>query len=288
VLTAVNVYGVRATARVAALIVTVVLTCLAVAVVSIHAGDADWARVGAPIDAGALGILQAAGFLFFAFAGYARIATLGEEVRDPRRTIPRAIVVALLITLAVYAVVTASALAAVGPEALATSTAPLATAVAAGGSDGAAQVTRIGAVVASLGVLLSLLAGIGRTSFAMASERDLPSWLGAVHPRSRTPYRSEIVIGSIVCVIVAVADLRDAIGFSSFAILVYYAIANAAAITLSKEERRFPRPIAFAGLAGCMVLAFTLPLSSVIVASAILVVGLLARWAVRRLASSRG
>jgi APA family basic amino acid/polyamine antiporter len=282
VLTVVNVYSVRATARLAAATVAVVLTCLALAVSSMLAGDPSWGRVGPLTDGGVAGILQAGGFLFFAFAGYARLATLGEEVRDPARTIPRAIVVALLIALAVYAVVATAALLSVGPQALADSASPLATAVDAGAFDWGRAVVRIGATVASLGVLVSLLAGVARTSFSMADERDLPTWLAAVHPRSRTPHHAEIVVGLIVAGLVLVADLRDAIGFSSFAVLVYYGVTNAAAITLSKPERRSPRLIALVGLLGCAVLAFTLPWSSIAVASAVLVVGLVGRASYRR------
>ena len=175
--------------------------------------------------------------LFFAFAGYARIATLGEEVVDPARTIPRAIPIALGITLVVYAIVAVSALAAVGPEALAGSDAPLATAVAAGDLDWLVPAVRIGGTIAALGVLLSLIAGVSRTAFAMAADRELPAWLAAVHPIHQVPHRAEVVAGAIVVALVAVTDLRGAIGFSSFCVLTYYAITNASAWTLPSARR---------------------------------------------------
>ena len=101
---------------------------------------------------------------------------------DPGADDPAAIPIALGITLVVYAAVAVTALLAVGPDALAARTAaPLATVVEAGALDWAAPVVRVGAAVASLGVLLSLLAGVGRTTFAMASDGDLPRWLAAVH-----------------------------------------------------------------------------------------------------------
>jgi APA family basic amino acid/polyamine antiporter len=219
--------------------------------------------------------------LFFAFAGYARVATLGEEVVDPARTIPRAVPLALGVALAVYAVVCVAALLAVGPAELAEAAAPLADAVAAGRLAGLEPVVRLGAAVASLGVLLSLQAGLSRTGFAMAANRDLPGALAAVHPRYRVPHRAELAVAGLVAVAVLAVDLRGAIGFSSTLVLVYYAVANAAAWTLGPGERRWPRWLAGAGLAGCLLLAASLPASSVLAGAAVLGVGA-AVWVVRR------
>jgi APA family basic amino acid/polyamine antiporter len=280
-LTAVNWLGVRKTAALTRVIVAVVLVALALVVVgALFGGTASTARLGRVAGAG--GVLRSAGLLFFAFAGYARIATLGEEVEDPARTIPKAIPRALAITLVVYAVVAVSALAAVGPAALARSAAPLATAVAAGHLDGLVPAVRIGGCVAALGVLLSLIAGVSRTTFAMAADRELPGWLDAVHPVHRVPYRAEVAVGATIALLVSVADLRGAIGFSSFCVLAYYAIANASAWTLPPEQRRWPRGLAAAGGVGCAVLALTLPLASVLAGLAVLSTGALV-WAVRHL-----
>ena len=280
---AVNHLGVEKTARATRVIVAVVLAALALVVVaSLGGGEADPGRL-TPLFAtgGAYGVLQSAGILFFAFAGYARLATLGEEVREPERVLPRAIPLALGIALAVYAVVAVSALLAVGPEGLTASDAPLASAVEAGTLEALAPVVRAGAAVASLGVLLSLLAGVGRTTFAMAANRDLPHALAAVHPRYRVPHRAELAIGALVVAVVLVADVRGAIGFSSFAVLVYYAVANASALTLARGERRRPRALAAFGVLGCVVLAVTLPLGSVLAGAAVLAVGA-AGYAARR------
>jgi basic amino acid/polyamine antiporter, APA family len=92
----------------------------------------------------------------------------------------------------------------------------------------------------------------------------------AVHPRFGSPHRAEVAVGVVVAVAAAVVDVRDAIGFSSFAVLLYYAIANASAWTLGA------RVIPALGLAGCLLLAFTLPLPSVIVGSGVVVVGAVA------------
>ena len=145
-------------------------------------------------------------------------------------------------------------------------------------------VVRVGAAIASLGVLLSLVVGVSRTVFAMASNHDLPSYLAAVHPRFRVPHRAEVVVGCIVAVVAASADIRSAIGFSSFAVLTYYGIANAAAWTLSPDQRRWPRPLAALGVIGCAALALALPLRSVISGAAVLALGA-ALYLVRRRSS---
>ena len=207
-LTVVTLLGVTKTAWVTRVIVTIVLASLATVVVGAISADPSTGNIGSLTEGGLHGILQSAGLLFFAFAGYARIATLGEEVIDPARTIPRAIPIALGITLVVYATVATTALLAVGPEALAASTAPLVTVVEAGALTWAAPIVRVGAAVASLGVLLSLLAGVGRTTFAMASERDLPRVLAAVEPRHRVPRTAQLVIAAAVIAVVLAADVR--------------------------------------------------------------------------------
>ncbi|GAA2795736.1 APC family permease [Saccharopolyspora taberi] len=273
---AVNYFGVTRTARLARVLLVVTLVALGLTLVAVYGGAAGPAPGWT--SGGPLGVLQAAGLLFFAFAGYARIATLGEEVRDPERTIPRAIPIALGIAFAVYALVGVGLLASLGPAALAASPAPLADAAQAGGLAWLAPAARVGAVVAGLGALLALLTGIGRTALAMARNSDLPGWLAAVHPRHRVPHHAEIVLAVVVCGLVLTVDLRGAIGFSSFGVLVYYAIANASALTL----RALPRWVPVLGLAGCLLLAATLPWQSVVAGLAVFAVGLAGRAVARR------
>ncbi|NJC72469.1 APC family permease [Planosporangium thailandense] len=286
-LTAVNYVGVRKSAWLTRAIVAVVLAVLAVVVVtcltSPHAGAARLTIGGGVTVAG---VLQAAGLLFFAFAGYARIATLGEEVRDPARTIPRAIPLALGITLAVYAVVAVAALSVLGGG-LATAAAPLADAVRAAGAPHLTPAVRLGAGVAALGSLLALILGVSRTTLAMARDRHLPHGLATVHPRYRVPHRAELAVGAVVALVTATADVRAAIGFSSFAVLVYYAVANASAATLARDEGRPPRLVPVLGLAGCLALALALPPRSVISGVAVLAVGA-AAYGVRRALARRG
>ncbi|MFF7675216.1 APC family permease [Actinacidiphila glaucinigra] len=265
-LTAVNYAGVQKAAWLTRGIVAVVLAVLAAfTVAAFTGGDADAARLDIGADATVGGVLQAAGLLFFAFAGYARIATLGEEVRDPARTIPRAIPLALGITLVVYAAVAVALLAVLGPQGLAGSTAPLADA-----AGDLAPLMRVGAAVAAVGSLLALILGVSRTTLAMARDGHLPRTLAAVHPRSGVPHHAEVAVGAVVAVLAATADLRGAIGFSSFGVLAYYAVANASAWTLGPGARR---AVPALGLLGCLVLAFALPWTSVAAGAAVLAVG---------------
>ena len=274
-LTAVNYRGVQKSALLTRLIITVVLAVLAGVVAAVLLGGRADAGYLTLIGGTPGGVLQAAGLLFFAFAGYARIATLGEEVRDPAETIPRAIRLALAITVAVYAALAVILLAVLGPG-LESSAAPLADAVRVAGVSWLEPVVRVGAAVAALGSLLSLILGISRTGLAMARDGHLPSALAAVHPRFAVPHRAEVTVGVIVAVVAALADVRSAIGFSSFAVLVYYAIANASAWTLGR------RLIPVVGLAGCLLLAVCLPPVSVLTGSAVLAAGAVIYLIVRR------
>lgn len=275
-LTIVDYHGIQKTVLLTRAIVATVLLALALVVVAaLGGGTLEPARLLPDERLSAHGVLQAAGILFFAFAGYARLATLGEEVVDPRRTLPRAIPLALGITLVVYATVAVVALSAIGAPALAAATAPLRAVVEVGRLPWVSPVVRAGAAVASLGVLLSLIVGVSRTTFAMAARGDLPRALAVVHPVHRVPHRAELLVGAIVAVAAAMADLRTAIGFSSFAVLHYYAIANAAAWTLPAHERRWPRWLAGAGVGGCLLLAVSLPPVSVVGGAGVLLLGVL-------------
>jgi basic amino acid/polyamine antiporter, APA family len=269
-LVVVNLLGVQKTVRTTKALVAVVLATLVAIVAAALTGATAPPDL---LDTTPRGVLQAAGILFFAFAGYARIATLGEEVIDPARTIPRAIPLALVITLGIYGLVAVSALLTVGPDALAGATAPLLRAVEAGQLAVVVPLVRVGAAVASLGVLLSLLVGVSRTAFAMAANGDLPGALAGVHPRSKVPHRAEIAAGTLVALAAATLDLRTAIGFSSVTVLTYYAITNAAAATLAADERCWPRWLAGAGMLGCLVLAVNLPATSVVAGAAVLAAG---------------
>ncbi|GII26076.1 APC family permease [Planosporangium mesophilum] len=266
-LTAINLAGVTKTARVTRWLVVITLAVLLL-VVAVGLPRARPIGFDPPPPTG---VLTAAGLMFFAFAGYARIATLGEEVRDPERTIPRAVPLALGAVLAVYAVVAVTALAVLGPSRLAATSAPLAAVAQASGVPGTGWLVRVGAAVAAVGVLLALLAGVARTTLAMARRRDLPAALASIHPARRVPHRAQLLIGAVVVALVVLADVRGAIGFSSVTVLVYYAIANASALTLPGRGRVIP----VVGLVGCLVLAASLPWRSVVAGVGVLAVGAL-------------
>ncbi|WP_433286895.1 APC family permease [Pseudonocardia sp. CA-142604] len=274
-LAAVNYRGVTRTARLTRVVVAVVLLALTVVVATgLVGGHPDpGLLVGGSGPAGTYGVLQSAGLLFFAFAGYARIATMGEEVRDPGQTIPRAIVLALGVAVAIYAVVAVTALLILGPDRLAGSSAPLVDVVAGAGAGWAGPIVAVGGAAAALGALLALIAGIGRTTLAMAREGDLPRWLAAVHPKFRVPHRAEVVVAVVVSVLVLTIDLRGAIGFSSFGVLLYYLVANTAAFTQAPSHRRFPRWLQVLGALGCLLLVATLPWQAVAVGTGVFVLG---------------
>jgi APA family basic amino acid/polyamine antiporter len=286
-LTVVNYAGVQKSAWLTRIIVALVLAVLAAVVVAVFTSGIARSDRLQLVSVNVGGVIQAAGLLFFAFAGYARIATLGEEVRDPARTIPRAIPLALAISLAVYALVAVAALSALGPRRLAEAAAPLSEAVRVAGMGWLVPVVQVGAAVAALGSLLALILGVSRTTLAMARDHHLPHVLSAVHPRFQVPHRAELLIGVIVAASAATVDLRGAIGFSSFAVLIYYAIANASAFTLGPDEGRPHRAIPVIGLVGCVVLAFAMPLSSVLSGVTVLGIGV-AAYAIRRVTRSTG
>jgi APA family basic amino acid/polyamine antiporter len=274
VLTAVNAGGITKTARLTRILVVVTLGVLALVVaVGLGGGDPSL-ELSEPVTVA--GVLQAAALLFFAFAGYARIATLGEEVRDPARTIPRAIPLALGVVLVIYAVVGVTALAVLGPARLAGATAPLADVVAAAGVPALTGVARAGATVAVVGVLLALIAGIARTVLAMARRGDLPRPLSTVDARHQVPLRAELAVAAVVIALVSLGDLRTAIGFSSCTVLVYYAVTNASALTLDGSPRR-QQVVAAVGFAGCLLLAASVPWQSLLAGVAVLVIGLAGR-----------
>jgi APA family basic amino acid/polyamine antiporter len=259
VATAVNLAGITRTAGVTKVLVGVVLAVLAVAVVTAvaaHDGASGAPGELVPTDVGPVGVLAAAALMFFAFAGYARVATLGAEVRDPARTIPRAVVIALAVVLVVYLVVGLTLLATLGVAGLTRTTTPLSAAV-----DGVAVIeplVRVGAVVAAFAVLLPLLAGVSRTVLAMATYGDLPPALGAVSHRHSVPHRAQLAVAVAVLLVVLAGRLVTAVAVSAGAVLVYYAVANAASLRLTDEERRWPRLLAIVGLIGCVTLAVSL------------------------------
>lgn len=276
---AVNCFGVTRTASATKVLVGIVLVGLAaVLVAGLSAGPGPSASlVGAAPPGGAYGVLQAGGLLFFAFAGYARIATMGEEVRDPARTIPRAIVISLSAVLVIYGVLAVLSLHVLGPESLSRTTTPLADLAAAAGWPWTTVVVTIAAAAATLGALLGLTAGIGRTGLAMARTADLPTSLAVLDERHGVPRRIELVVAAVVVIAVFTMDVRGVVGFSSFGVLLYYLVANLSALTQTGPHRRYPRAVSVLGAALCVVLVVTLPVASVVGGVLVLVLGIVYR-----------
>ncbi|KQV26372.1 APC family permease [Yonghaparkia sp. Root332] len=292
VLAALNMSGVRTTARVAITMVSIVLAGLAVwFVVTALTAAPDFGGVDGPV-VGSVGdpesgdgapppapeptlggLLEAAALLFFAFAGYARMATLGEEVRAPRRTLPRAILIALGVVLALYAALALVLVDRLGVDALAASRSPLADAI----DPRWALPIALLAALACLGSLAGILAGLSRTSLAMARERDLPGPLARISTRTGAPVVSEALIALIAIGIALLLQPAQLVAASSAAVLVYYAIAHLSALRQPAGERWQPRLVAGAGLVGCLVLVAALPAASLLGTAGILVVGLVAR-----------
>ena len=272
-LTGAQLRGITRTAGVARLLLALTLLTLGTVVLLSWrqaAGGAEVPQLAA--HGGVHGVLQSAGLLFFAFAGYARIATLAEEVERPEM-IGRAIVLALAVAIAVYAAVGTALIAVLG-DGLTGTTTPVAAAVRAAGAGWAVPLVRVGAAAAALGAMLALLAGVSRTTLAMARERDLPRQLAAVDPVHQVPRRAQIAVAAAAVVLVLIADLRGAIGFSSCGVLVYYAVANVSALRQPAHQRRWPRIVNVVGVAGCLTLVAALPTGAVLAGVAVLAVGL--------------
>jgi APA family basic amino acid/polyamine antiporter len=280
-LTVVNLRGITKTARLATVLVVLTVALLGVSLVVVGVGNRTWhSPFESMATASAYGILQSAGLLFFAFAGYARIATLGEEVRHPEKTIPRAIPRALGLVVVLYAVVGLVLLAVLGPSGVAASAVPLLAAAEQAGVGWIGAAVRVAAVLASLGALLGLVAGVSRTMLAMARERDLPRLLARVDERRGVPQAAQVAVCVVVVLLVVAFDVRAVIGFSSFGVLVYYAVANASAFTQDAAHRRWPRVLQVLGGVGCLVLVATLPWGAVVTGVCVFAVGVLGRLAV--------
>ncbi|MDR6505886.1 APC family permease [Arthrobacter oryzae] len=283
VLTGVNLLGITRTALLTRILLGIVLGTLVFVAAAGLAGPHPTPSGPVTEPGSAWGILPAAGLMFFAFAGYARIATLGEEVKDPARTIPRAILAALAAAFVIYLGLALLLLWHLSPGRLAGSMAPLLDAVTSSGLDAGAPLVQAGAAAACLGALLALITGVGRTAMAMARERDLPSPLARVGGPHTVPFLAELSVAAAVIVLLLTTDVLTVVGFSSFGVLVYYAVTNAAAFTLAERPGSAPRWLNAAGFVGCLVLAVTLPFASVAGMAAVLAAGVAGRFLMLRL-----
>lgn len=271
-MTALNAAGIRRSVRVTDVVVVLsVLSLLAVVVIGLPGGRASNLTPFAP--GGIRGVLRATGLLFFAYTGYSRIATLVEEVHQPRRTIPRATVIALGSATTLYLLVALAVLSVLGAPALSGSASPLQAAMSALGSGLGVAVVSAGALLTTFNEGLSDLLGVSRVAFAMGREADLPSSL-AVLGSGQNPWRSVVAVGVVSILVAAFAPFSSAVEVSSFGTLLYYCVANLSALRLTKEQRMFPRAVSLAGLAGCLTLAIALAPGDVELGLGVLLLGL--------------
>jgi APA family basic amino acid/polyamine antiporter len=228
---------------------------------------------------GMAAFLQATALMFVAYTGYGRVATLGEEVHNPRRTIPRAIIATLVTTMVLYVVVAFVGVGTIGSESLAQAAlieaAPLEEAAYTFGLPLVPQLIAFGAITAMLGVLLNLLLGLSRVLLAMGRRRDMPPAVARLNQASTTPPVAVAVMGIVVGLLVMIGDVRITWSFSAFTVLIYYALTNLAALQLKPEERLFPRYVAWVGLIACLFLAFWVEIEIWLVGLGIIVVGLI-------------
>lgn len=299
VLTALVAGGIRRSNRANVTIVSVTLLALAsfvvfgwhtvdTTVLAERIGPATWWEA---LDSPAA-LLHATALMFVAYTGYGRIATLGEEVRDPATTIPRAIIITLVLTMLLYVSVSATAVAVVGADTFAASTreaaAPLEVVARTFRHPEVAWLVAFGAVTAMAGVLLNLLLGLSRVLLAMARRREMPAKLDHVSDVTSSPTRAVWAIGAFIAGLVLLGDIKTTWSFSAFTVLLYYGLTNLAALRLPPESRRFPPWIAVGGLISCFGLAFFVEWTIWVAGLGLLAVGFFVRAALRHLRSSKG
>ncbi len=292
VLTLIVLSGLRRSNAFNILIVAVTLTALALFVVGglpqlVAQGTQNltpfFNTEGSPVT----NLLQATALMFVAYTGYGRIATMGEEVREPRRVIPRAIITALSVTMVIYISVAVVGVGVAGSDVLAgtaqTQAAPLEIAARQYDLQWVAPLVGLGAMTAMLGVLLNLILGLSRVLLAMGRRRDMPAVTARINERHSTPAVAVVVMGVGIAALVLVGNVKTTWSFSAFTVLIYYAITNLAALRLTPQERLFPRWVAWVGLASCLFLAFWVETSIWLTGVGLIGVGLVWHAAAQRL-----
>ncbi|MEW4565747.1 APC family permease [Bremerella sp. JC770] len=290
VLTIVVLWGIRRTSQVNAVIVGMtVLVLVAFILLGNLAGThrADALSELWPTGDSLASFAQAVGLMFVAYTGYGRIATLGEEVKAPRRTIPIAVIVTLGVSMVLYGLVAVTALSCVDAATFAQfvdeGAAPLEMVARQFDVPGAAGLMTLGAVTAMLGVLLNLLLGLSRVLLAMGRRGDMPRGLAAVTETSGVPWTATIAIALLIGAMVCVGSVKLAWSFSAFTVLIYYAITNACALRLNADERLYPRIIPVLGLVSCLTLSFWVERNVWLAGIGLLAVGIVWHWVACRL-----
>jgi APA family basic amino acid/polyamine antiporter len=275
-MTGLNAFGIRRSVRVTDVVVVLSIVSL-VSVIVIGLPQARFSNLEPFAPQGVGGTLQATALLFFAYTGYSRIATLVEEVRNPKKTIPRATVLALSTATILYMGVAIVVLAVLGASGVSHSSSPLQSAMAAVGSVVGVAIVVLGAMLTTFNEGLSDLLGVSRVAFAMAREGDLPTGI-AILGAGQNPWRSVLLVGVVSVVVAGLAPFGTAVAVSSFGTLLYYSVTNTSALKLAGDQRSFPRALAYGGLVGCLGLALSLSPNDIALGVGILAIGLLARW----------
>ncbi len=227
---------------------------------------------------GILGIAEAAALLFFAFTGYARIATLAEEVAEPKKTIPKAIIITIITSILLYAAVSVVAIGVIGAENMADSKSPLQIAAKSLTTPAINTVIIIGASTAMLGVLLSQILGISRMMLAMGRRNDLPPSFQTIHNRYRVPHLGIVITGLIILLLTIFGTFEFVVRAATFTILLYYSITNIAALKQPRKEQIYGRIIPICGLIGCLTMSVSLPFNVIISGIGLLIIGFMIRF----------
>lgn len=205
-------------------------------------------------------ILYGSALMFVAFTGYGRIATLGEEVAEPRKTIPKAIILTMAVIVLIYVSVSLTSLSVMGAEAFGQTAdaeaAPLMIVAQMLSIPFIGVVISISAITAMIGVLLNLILGLSRVLLGMARRKDVPGILAAINPKTKSPVRAVIVTAVIIGLLVLSGDVIFTWSFSAFTVLIYYSITNLSALMMPKELHLYPRWVPILGFFGCIFLAF--------------------------------
>lgn len=276
-LTAANYFGVKKAGILNLMIVTITLVSLLYLVFSgVPKVNVSNFKPFAPF--GVLGITEAAALLFFAFTGYARIATLAEEVAEPKKTIPKAIIITIVTAILLYAAISIVAIGVIGTESMARSKSPLQVVADALSTPAVSIIVTIGASTAMLGVLLSQVLGISRMMLAMGRRNDLPPLFETIHKKYRVPHIGILITGAIILLLTIVGTFEFIVRSATFTILLYYSITNIAAIKQPKSERMYGRLIPILGLLGCLTMSLSLPLNVIISGIGLLIAGFVTRF----------
>lgn len=280
-LTVVNLFGIKKAGLLNLSIVALTLLSLFYLVISgIPAIETNNFTPFAPF--GISGIAESAALLFFAFTGYARIATLAEEVQNPEKTIPSAVIITIISAILLYAAVSFVAIGVVGAQGMAASTSPLQVVANALSTPAISIVVTIGASTAMLGVLLSQILGISRMMLAMGRRNDLPSFFKKVDSNYMVPHFGIVFTGLLILLLTITGSFEFFVRAASFTILLYYSITNIAALKQPCNQQRFGRVVPLLGLIGCLVMSFSLPLNVILIGFALLFVGFLLRFLLKK------